>query len=188
LSKDGKRRDSEVFLADQDSTESTFLKTLSELASLVVASLAPIEKNDNDNNEAADDQHPQDQNESKGGEIALTIDDSILSEATRVGVDAAGDNIGGGAIEGSDLGSTGTYLVCTHKIYQHDLFCCLHHCFPLLDLKKNSCLNHVQCTSFTITTCCTCALSSSNTTSGGLGDSAGCELPSFGTLVVIRVH
>ena len=136
LSLDGKRRDSEAFLADQDSTESTFLKTLSELASLVVASLAPIEKNDNDNNEAADDQHPQDQNESKGGEIALTIDDSILSEATRVGVDAAGDNIGGGAIEGSDLGSTGTYLVCTHKKYQHDLFCCLHHCFLLLDLKK----------------------------------------------------
>lgn len=104
---DGKPQDPAAVIADQDSTESTFLKTLSELASLVVASLAPIERINVESNEATDEQH-QDQNESSGGKIALTIDDSILSEASRIGVDAEGVNIGGGAMEGSDLGSTGT--------------------------------------------------------------------------------
>ena len=83
--KDFFRRDS-MEVAAEDSQEATVTKTLSELASLVATSLEPVtEHNDNDE-------------EQKGKGIALAIDDSILSESA--------GSAAGGAMEGSDLGST----------------------------------------------------------------------------------
>jgi hypothetical protein len=81
------RRDS-IELAAEDSQEATVTKTLSELASLVVTSLEPIS-----------DQH--DAEEVGKPSLSLTIDDSILSESA-----AGAAESGGGAMEGSDLGST----------------------------------------------------------------------------------
>jgi hypothetical protein len=83
------RRDSMEFAAE-DSQEATVTKTLSELTSLVVTSLEPI----------SDDQDTEEE-EQKGKTISLTMDDSILSESSGYAAQGAG-----GAMEGSDLGST----------------------------------------------------------------------------------
>jgi hypothetical protein len=75
--------------AAEDSQEATVTKTLSELASLVASSLEPLCKDVDDSQGGG----------SKGQKLSLTIDDSILSErGTDEGV--------GGAMAGSDLGST----------------------------------------------------------------------------------
>jgi hypothetical protein len=72
----------------EDSQEATVTKTLSELASLVAGSLEPLLKDMDDSQEGG-----------SKGQLSLTIDDSILSErGTDEGV--------GGAMAGSDLGST----------------------------------------------------------------------------------
>jgi hypothetical protein len=72
----------------EDSQEATVTKTLSELASLVASSLEPLRKDVDDSQEGG-----------SKGQLSLTIDDSILSErGTDEGV--------GGAMAGSDLGST----------------------------------------------------------------------------------
>jgi hypothetical protein len=74
--------------AAEDSQEATVTKTLSELASLVASSLEPLRKDVDDSQEGG-----------SKGQLSLTIDDSILSErGTDEGV--------GGAMAGSDLGST----------------------------------------------------------------------------------
>lgn len=74
--------------AAEDSQEATVTKTLSELASLVASSLEPLCKDVDDSQEGR-----------SKGQLSLTIDDSILSErGTDEGV--------GGAMAGSDLGST----------------------------------------------------------------------------------
>ena len=98
LKKGQSRRDS-LEVAAEDSQEATVTKTLSELASLVVTSLIPI-NNNNDPTADADD------NAGGGGKetgLSLTIDDSILSESA---VDTGAAESGGGAMEGSDLAST----------------------------------------------------------------------------------
>ncbi|KAG7348251.1 hypothetical protein IV203_016956 [Nitzschia inconspicua] len=85
-------------VASEDSQEATFVKTLTELVSLVVASLSH-------NGTHASSQDPDDdQNTSEGKQetsFSLKVDDSILSEAGR-----GADEETGGAMEGSDLGST----------------------------------------------------------------------------------
>jgi hypothetical protein len=88
------RRDS-MEVAAEDSQEATVTKTLSELASLVVSSLEPISQ-----------PHSHDTEEEARGkeQLALTIDDSILSESARGDAE-------GGAMEGSDLGSTVTAIM-----------------------------------------------------------------------------
>jgi hypothetical protein len=84
------RRDSlEAVVED---SESTFVKTLSELASLVIASLAPIEESEDHSN------------------VSLTIDDSILSESATES---------GGAMEGSDLGSTVAAIMFNTSVLQY---------------------------------------------------------------------
>jgi hypothetical protein len=84
-------------MAAEDSQEATFVKTLSELVSLVVKSLDHKGANDK----------PQDADDDQAGEeegrtlFSLKMDDSILSETGR-----GADEETGGAMEGSDLGST----------------------------------------------------------------------------------
>lgn len=101
---DGNRRDSEV-VAAEDSQEATFLKTLAELTSLVVGALAPLEM-DNTNTEGNDNADDQ-----SNRTISLTIDDSILNES--------GSSAGtGGAMEGSDLGSTVAAIMFNASVLQ----------------------------------------------------------------------
>eukprot|EP00980_Cylindrotheca_fusiformis_P015907 scaffold4658_cov118-Cylindrotheca_fusiformis.AAC.13 len=97
------RRDSEIALVE-DSQEATFVKTLSELTSLVVAALAPLDTNNaTENNDNAEEQAKQ--------KISLTIDDSILNES--------GSSTGtGGAMEGSDLGSTVAAIMFNASVLQ----------------------------------------------------------------------
>ena len=93
-------------LAVEDSQEATLVKTLSELVTLVVASLDPIAPQNDDH--PYDDQGKDVVNNNEEGNVqlhgnekgrlVLTIDDSILAESDR---DATV-----GAIEFSDLGST----------------------------------------------------------------------------------
>jgi hypothetical protein len=97
------RRDSEV-VAAEDSQEATFVKTLSELASLVVEALAPMEM---DNTMEGSDNTE----EQSKGKLSLTIDDSILNES--------GSSAGtGGAMEGSDLGSTVAAIMFNASVLQ----------------------------------------------------------------------
>jgi hypothetical protein len=97
------RRDSEV-VATEDSQEATFVKTLSELASLVVEALAPMEMNNTmENSDNTEEQSK--------GKLSLTIDDSILNES--------GSSAGtGGAMEGSDLGSTVAAIMFNASVLQ----------------------------------------------------------------------
>lgn len=90
------RRDS-LEDATADSQEATFVKIVSELTSLVVRSLEQNGFQKNSSSQDADDE-PHD---SGVGSLALSTDDSILSEYS-----PATDDDGGGAMEGSDLGST----------------------------------------------------------------------------------
>jgi hypothetical protein len=104
--KQANRRDS-AEVAAEDSQEATFTKTLVELASLVVKSL---NSNGTDNQGVPSHQNEEDDHrESRGnepGSFALRTDDSVLTEAFR------GANEGtGGAMEGSDLGSTVTAIM-----------------------------------------------------------------------------
>ncbi|KAL3918168.1 MAG: hypothetical protein SGILL_004366 [Bacillariaceae sp.] len=96
------RRDS-VEVAAEDSQEATFTKTLSELAALVVRSL---KNNGSENTEAQTEEDDPDSAGKESGGFSLRTDDSILAEAFR------GANEGtGGAMEGSDLGSTVTTIM-----------------------------------------------------------------------------
>lgn len=99
------RRDS-VEIAAEDSPEAMVVKTISELATLVVTSLEPIKASGNtgggNNAEGEDgDQGPQPVTSSglswQKGQLSLTMDDSILAEPVQ-------DD--GGVMGGSDLGST----------------------------------------------------------------------------------
>lgn len=101
-------------VAAEDSQEAMVVKTLSELASLVATSLEPIVTHHDDHGDHHHhDDHPDGgQTDGRGdashqpalgrcglkGQLALTIDDSILAETGRDGT--------GGAMELSDLGST----------------------------------------------------------------------------------
>ncbi|KAL3924619.1 MAG: hypothetical protein SGILL_000933 [Bacillariaceae sp.] len=97
------RRDS-IETNAEDSQENTFTKTLAELASLVVRSLNSNGCSQNPGKDPSQ-QAAEDDNQTSGEQgkasFALRTDDSILSEHFR------GANEGtGGAMEGSDLGST----------------------------------------------------------------------------------
>jgi hypothetical protein len=103
-----KRRDS-MIVAAEDSQESTVIKTLSELASLVVSSLDHRSSQDV---EGEDDQqqHPGATSGGKRGSSLLSLNtDDILSEKAASiptsGRSGAG-HVGEGAIEGNDLSST----------------------------------------------------------------------------------
>ena len=100
------RRRTSMELALEDSQEATLVKTLSELITLVVASLDPIApQNDyhpyDDQGKDAVNNNEEGHVQSSGnvkGRLVLTIDDSILAESDRDGTV--------GSIEFSDVGST----------------------------------------------------------------------------------
>ncbi|CAJ1953893.1 unnamed protein product [Cylindrotheca closterium] len=103
------RRESEIAAAE-DSQEATFVKTLSELASLVVAALAPLEESSNGGDAGGGGTAEGTETEGRSkGRLSLTVDDSILNEST------AGS---GGAMEGSDLGATVAAIMCNASVLQ----------------------------------------------------------------------
>ena len=83
----------------EDSQEATVIKTLSELASLVVSALEPLSSSVIA--AAADTSEEAPESCQNKGQLVLTIDDSILSESARGSEEGMG-----GAMAGSDLGST----------------------------------------------------------------------------------
>lgn len=98
-------RDSEIAAAE-DTHESTFVKTLSELASLVVAALAPLEES---SHSGGGERTETTEGRSTKGSLSLTVDDSILNEST---------SGSGGAMEGSDLGATVAAIMCNASVLQ----------------------------------------------------------------------
>jgi hypothetical protein len=96
-----------IEVASEDSQEATFVKTLSDLVSLVVSSL---DRSDGKESVAqdGDDDPPSGEGRSDADTLfALKLDDSILAEAGHGPDDGtSGGGGGGGAMEGSDLGST----------------------------------------------------------------------------------
>ena len=112
ISKRVRRRDS-IEMAGEDSQESTVLKTLSEITSLVASSLRPVDTNHNESAEGktqrdaeVSGEQPTVSGRDIGSTLSLTIEDSILSE-TGGGTD---ENFSSGVksttLHGSDLGST----------------------------------------------------------------------------------
>lgn len=101
------RRDSEIAAAE-DSQESTFVKILSEVASLVVAALAPLEEpHDGETGGSETAEGNETEERSSKGRLSLTVDDSILNESTS-----------SGAMEGSDLGATLAAIMCNASVLQ----------------------------------------------------------------------
>ena len=102
------RRDS-MLVAAEDSQESTVIKTLSELASLVVTSLDHRSNHDVE----GDDDQQQHSGAASGGRrfsslLSLNTDDILSEKAASISTSGrlgAGD-VGGGTMEGSDLSST----------------------------------------------------------------------------------